>query len=267
MSQTKINVNTLMEMKKSGEKITMLTAYDFLMASQLDQCGIDLILVGDSVGNVLLGYKNPIPVTMEEMLHHCKAVRRGVKNAMVIGDLPFMSYQVSAEKAVTNAGRLVKEAEVEAVKLEGGQEVCPVIKKMVDAGIPVMGHLGLTPQSINKLGGYGIRGEGEEEAVQIIADAKKLESAGVFSLVLEKVPAKLAREITGSLSIPTIGIGAGVDCDGQVLVTHDMLGMFEKFKPKFAKRYAELATQMKDCYHQYIQEVKQKKFPSQEHSY
>jgi 3-methyl-2-oxobutanoate hydroxymethyltransferase len=178
-----------------------------------------------------------------------------------------MSYQVSTEGAVKNAGRLVKEAGVEAVKLEGGQEAVEAIEKIVAAGIPVMGHLGLTPQSINKLGGYGVRGEGEEEAKQIIADAKALETAGIFALVLEKVPARLAKEITGMLSVPTIGIGAGVDCDGQVLVTHDMLGFFEKFKPKFAKRYMDLAGQMKNCYRLYIEEVKQEKFPGQEHSY
>jgi 3-methyl-2-oxobutanoate hydroxymethyltransferase len=267
MSQKKITVNMLLDMKKNGEKITMLTAYDFLMASHLDQCGIDMILVGDSVGNVVLGYDNTIPVTMEEMIHHCRAVTRGVKNAMVIGDMPFMSYQVSTRQGVENAGRLVKETGVEAVKLEGGAEVLETIKKIVGAGIPVMGHLGLTPQSINKFGGYGVRGEAEEEARTIIADAKELEGAGVFSLVLEKVPARLASDITKQISIPTIGIGAGVDCDGQVLVTHDMLGMFEKFKPKFSKRYAELAKEMKRCYSQYISEVKQKKFPAQEHSF
>jgi len=267
MSPKKITVNTLREMKKTGEKITMLTAYDFLMASHLDECGIDMILVGDSVGNVVIGYENTIPVTMEEMIHHCSAVTRGVKNAMVIGDMPFMSYQVNPEQAVENAGRLVKESGVQAVKLEGGEEVLDTIKKIVQAGIPVMGHLGLTPQSINKFGGYGVRGAAAEEAQAIFADAKELEAAGVFSLVLEKVPASLAKDITRRLNIPTIGIGAGVDCDGQVLVTHDMLGMFEKFKPKFSKRYAELAKEMKRCYSQYISEVKEKKFPAQEHSF
>ncbi len=267
MSTKKITVNTLMDMKNKGEKITMLTAYDFQMASLLDQCGIDMILVGDSLGNVMLGYENTIPVTMNEMIHHCKAVTRGAKNAMIVGDMPFMSYQINAEQAVENAGRLLKESDVEAVKLEGGEEVLEAIHKIVQAGIPVMGHLGLTPQSINKFGGYGVRGEAEEEAQAMLSDAKKLEEAGAFSVVLEKVPAKLAKSITDAINIPTIGIGAGVNCDGQVLVTHDMLGLFEKFRPKFSKRYAELAKEMKRCYSQYIKEVKEKEFPSQEHSF
>jgi len=267
MDTQKITTGTLLEMKKKNEKITMLTAYDYLMASQLDECGIDIILVGDSVGNVVLGYKNTIPVTMEEMLHHCSAVVRGVKRAMVVGDMPFMSYQASVEEAARNAGRFLKESKVEAVKLEGGDEVLSTIKKIVDSGIPVMGHLGLTPQSLHKFGGYGVRGEGDEEAHKILNDAKKLEKAGVFSIVLEKVPASLAQKITSEINIPTIGIGAGVDCDGQVLVTHDMLGLFEKFKPKFAKRYGQLGKEMKKCYSEYIKEVKSKKFPLKEHSY
>jgi len=267
MDTQKVTTRTLLQMKKKGEKIAMLTAYDYLMASQLDECGIDIILVGDSVGNVVLGYKNTIPVSMDEMIHHCCAVTRGVKRAMVIGDMPFMSYQVCVEEALRNAGRFLKESKVEAVKLEGGEEVLNIIKKIVDAGIPVMGHLGLTPQSLYKFGGYGVRGEDEKEAYKILNDAKKLEEAGVFSIVLEKVPAALARKITREISIPTIGIGAGVDCDGQVLVTHDMLGLFEGFKPKFAKRYGQLSKEMKNCYKKYIEEVKSKKFPSEEHSY
>jgi len=267
MGTQRVTISKLLEMKKNGEKIAMLTAYDYLMASQLDECGIDMILVGDSVGNVVLGYENTIPVSMDEMIHHCRAVTRGVRRAMVVGDMPFMSYQVSAEEAVYNAGRFLKEAGVQAVKLEGGEEVLHTIKKIVDAGIPVMGHLGLTPQSIHKLGGYGVRGGDEEEASKILNDAKKLEEAGVFSIVLEKVPASLAKKITQHISAVTIGIGAGVYCDGQVLVTHDMLGLFEKFKPKFSKRYAELGMEMKKCYKQYIQEVKSEKFPTDEHSY
>jgi len=263
----KVTTSDLIEMKKNEEKITMLTAYDYLMASQLDECGVDLILVGDSVGNVLLGYENTIPVTMEEMIHHCKAVSRGVKRAMVIGDMPFMSYQASIEEAVRNAGRFLKEARVEAVKLEGGREVFETIRRIVDSGIPVMGHLGLTPQSVYKLGGYGVRGRGEKQALKILEDAKGLEEAGVFSIVLEKVPASLAKKVTEQIGIPTIGIGAGVDCDGQVLVTHDMLGLFEKFKPKFSKRYSEVGKEMKNCYRKYIEEVKDKKFPGEEHSY
>ncbi len=267
MAEKKLTISDLAEMKKKGEKITMLTAYDCLMASQLDDCGIDLILVGDSVGNVLLGYENTIPVTMDEMIHHCRAVTRGVGKAMVIGDMPFMSYQVSEEEAVRNAGRFLKEAGAEAVKLEGGKEVSKTIKTIVGSGIPVMGHLGLTPQSVYKFGGYGVRGKDEEQASKMLEDARELEEAGVFSIVLEKIPAKLAKKITHEVNIPTIGIGAGVDCDGQVLVTHDMLGLFEKFKPKFSKRYAEVGKEMKECYRKYIEEVKNKVFPTEEHSY
>ena len=263
----KITISTLKEMKEKGEKITMLTAYDALMASQIDESGIDMILVGDSVANVLLGYDNTIPATMEQMLHHSRAVTRSVKRALVVGDMPFMSYQASDREAVTNAGRFLKEARVEAVKLEGGREILGIIKKITAAGIPVMGHLGLTPQSVHQFGGYGIRGEGGNEAQKIIEDAQGLEKAGAFAIVLEKIPASLAVKITKKLQIPTIGIGAGADCDGQVLVTHDMLGMFEKFKPKFSKRYAELATVAKAAYKEYIKEVKAKKFPAEEHSY
>jgi 3-methyl-2-oxobutanoate hydroxymethyltransferase len=255
------------EMKEKGEKITMLTAYDCLMASQLDECGIDVLLVGDSVGNVLLGYENTIPVTMDEMIHHCSAVTRGAKRALVVGDMPFMSYQTSCEEALRNAGRFLKEAGAEAIKLEGGSEFYDTIKKIVDAGIPVMGHLGLTPQSVYKFGGYGVRGEDRDQALKILEDSKVLEKAGVFSIVLEKVPAKLAKKVTQQLKIPTIGIGAGADCDGQVLVTHDMLGFFEKFKPKFAKRYSKLGKEMKRCYRKYIEEVKNGEFPTKEHSY
>lgn len=267
MARKKITIDTLKKMKKNSEKITMLTAYDSLMASQIDESGIDVILVGDSVANVLLGYDNTIPATMEQMLHHSRAVTRTVKNALVIGDMPFMSYQISAEEAVKNAGRFLKEARVEAVKLEGGKEVSDIILKITNSGIPVMGHLGLTPQSVHQFGGYGVRGEAGEEAHSIMEDARALEEAGAFSIVLEKIPAVLAAKITKALQIPTIGIGAGVDCDGQVLVTHDMLGMFEKFKPKFSKRYAELGTEAKAAYKKYIKEVKEKRFPEEEHSY
>jgi len=267
MTGNKINTAVLQEMKKTGEKITMLTAYDALMASQIEESGIDMILVGDSVANVLLGYENTIPVTMDEMLHHCRAVTRAVKRAFVVGDMPFMSYQVSAGEAVRNAGRFLKEAGAEAVKLEGGSEVFDIIRKISGAGMPVMGHLGLTPQSIHKFGGYGLRGGSGKEAQKIIDDARGLEESGAFSIVLEKIPAELAGRITKALKIPTIGIGAGVECDGQVLVSHDMLGQFEKFKPKFSKRYAELAVITKKAYKQYIKEVKERKFPAEEHSY
>jgi len=267
MNEKKVTVNTLLEMKSKGEKITMLTCYDFLMAGLLDSSGIDMILVGDSVGNVLLGYENTIPVTMEEMLHHCKTVTRGAKRALVVGDMPFMSYQAGMDEAVKNAGRFLKEANVSAVKLEGGQEIIDLIKKLVNIGIPVMGHLGLTPQSVNVFGGYGVRGTSSRESSRMIDDAKKLEEAGVFSIVLEKIPSELAGQITASLKIPTIGIGAGKNCDGQVLVTHDMLGLFEKFTPKFSKKYAEMAKEMRLCFKSYINEVKNLKFPSEEHSY
>ncbi|MCL4385368.1 MAG: 3-methyl-2-oxobutanoate hydroxymethyltransferase [Cyanobacteria bacterium] len=267
MENQKVTIKTLLNMKANGEKITMLTGYDFLMASLLDQSGIDVILVGDSVGNVLLGYDNTIPVTMDEMIHHCKTVTRGAKRALVVGDMPFMSYQVSMEEALKNAGRFMKEANVGAVKLEGGEEVLDIIKKFVAVGIPVMGHLGLTPQSVNVFGGYGLRGSTIEESEKMINDAKKIEEAGAFAIVLEKIPADLAGKITETLKIPTIGIGAGVNCDGQVLVTHDMLGLFEKFTPKFSKRYAEMAKEMKECFKSYIKEVKNKEFPAKEHSY
>jgi len=267
MNNKKVTINTLLEMKTNGEKIAMLTCYDYLMSALLDSSGIDMMLVGDSVGNVLLGYENTLPVTMDEMIHHCKAVTRGAKRAFIVGDMPFMSYQVSTEEALRNAGRFIKEANVNAVKLEGGQEVLDTIKKLVSIGIPVMGHLGLTPQSLNVFGGYGLRGGSQEESMKMISDAKKLEEAGAFSIVLEKIPANLARQITLNLKIPTIGIGAGVYCDGQVLVAHDMLGLFEKFTPKFSKKYAEMGKEMRQCFGNYVEEVKNQKFPSEEHSY
>jgi len=267
MDNKKVTVTVLKDMKTAGEKISMLTCYDYLMASILDESGIDIILVGDSVGNVIIGYENTLPVTMDEMIHHCKAVTRGAKRALVIGDMPFMSYQVNPEEAVRNAGRFLKEANANAVKLEGGEEVLDCVKKIVGAGIPVMAHLGLTPQSIHSFGGYGLRGSSEKESQKIIRDAKLLEEAGAFAILLEKVPAKLGRAITENVSVPTIGIGAGPGCDGQVLVTHDMLGLFEKFTPKFSKKYAELAGEMRKAFKDYIGEVKEGKFPAEEHSY
>jgi len=267
MDNKKVTITTLSEMKASGEKITMLTCYDYSMSVLLDSSGIDMILVGDSVGNVVLGYENTLPVTMDEMIHHCKAVTRGAKRAFIVGDMPFMSYQVSTEEALKNAGRFMKEANVNAVKLEGGHEILETMEKIVSIGIPVMGHLGLTPQSLNVFGGYGLRGGSQEESMQIINDAKKLEEAGAFAIVLEKIPAILAKQITQNLKIPTIGIGAGVYCDGQVLVAHDMLGLFERFIPKFSKKYAEMGKEMRECFRNYIDEVKNQKFPSEEHSY
>ena len=263
----KVTTQTIKRMKQDGKKITMLTAYDYSTAALLDQVGIDILLVGDSLGMVVLGYETTLPVTMEEMLHHTRAVARASKRAMVVGDMPFMSYQVSTEQALENAGRFLKEADAHAVKLEGGVEIVDTVKRLVDSGIPVMGHLGLTPQSIHQLGGYGVQGKEDEAAKKMIDDAIALEEAGIFSLVLECVPTALAKGITEQISVPTIGIGAGVYCDGQVLVTHDLLGIFEKFVPKFVKRYVELNKPIKEAVNRFIEEVKQGKFPGPEHSF
>jgi 3-methyl-2-oxobutanoate hydroxymethyltransferase len=263
----KVTISTIREMKAKGEKITMLTAYDYSTALIVDEAGIDMILVGDSLGNVMLGYDSTIPVTMDDMIHHTKAVTRATKYAMVIGDMPFMSYQASQDEAIANAGRLLKEAGAHGIKLEGGREMADVVRRIVSAGIPVMGHLGLTPQSVHQLGGYKVQGKQKEAAEKIIEDAKILEEAGAFSVVLECVPEKLAEEITASLTIPTIGIGAGIHCDGQVLVVNDMLGMFEKFTPKFVKKYANLNADMREAVSQYIDEVKSEVFPGKEHSF
>ncbi|MEO2083643.1 MAG: 3-methyl-2-oxobutanoate hydroxymethyltransferase [Desulfurobacteriaceae bacterium] len=255
-----------LEKKKRGEKITVLTAYDYLTAKIVDSAGVDAILVGDSLGMVALGYKSTIPVTLEEMIHHTKAVVRGRKNAMVIFDMPFLSYQTGVRDAVLNAGKALKETGCDAVKIEGGVEQAETIKVLVDAGIPVMGHVGLQPQSVNVYGGYKLRGKGKERE-KIIADAKAVEEAGAFAVVLEKIPAELAREITEMLKIPTIGIGAGKYCDGQVLVFHDMVGLFEDFKPRFVKRYAELGKSAREAVEAFIREVREGKFPGEEHSY
>jgi 3-methyl-2-oxobutanoate hydroxymethyltransferase len=258
---------TLFQRLKSQEKIAVLTAYDYLVAQLLDETGIDAVLVGDSVGMVFSGYQTTLPVTMDEMIYHTKAVRRGVKRALLIGDMPFLSYQASPGDAVTNAGRFLQEAGAEAVKIEGGREMAKTIGKLTEVGIPVMGHLGLTPQSIHQFGGYRIRGKSQEEAQRLIQDAHAIEEAGCFSVVLEKIPSDLAREVTQQLKIPTIGIGAGPHCDGQVLVVHDMLGLFERFKPKFVRRYARLAEEMRLAFRAYIQDVKRGKFPSEGESY
>lgn len=254
------------EKKKKDEKITMLTAYDYPTAKLLEETDIDAILVGDSVGNTVLGYENTIPVSMEEMIHHTKAVARGLENPLLIGDMPFLSYQTSVEEAVNNAGKFIKEGKAEAVKIEGGSEYIEQIEKIIDAGIPVMGHLGLTPQKIHQFGGYQPRGKSIEEAKKIYEDAKKLEELGVFSLVLESVPKELAKKITENLEIPTIGIGAGPDCDGQVLVFHDLLG-WSDFKPKFVKHYADLSSSIKEALEKFKSEVKSGKFPNSDHSY
>lgn len=262
----KKTVATLLSQKQSGEKITMLTAYDYSVARMADECGIDTILVGDSLGNVILGYENTLPVTMEDMLHHTKAVARGAKNAFIVADMPFMSYQASVYDAVVNAGRLIKEGGAHAVKLEGGAEVCEQIKAIVDSSIPVVAHLGLTPQSVNAFGGFKVQGKTHERAKQIVDDAMKIQEAGACAVVLECVPAELAQIITEKLTIPTIGIGAGADCDGQVLVYQDMLGMSE-FTPKFAKIFAEVGELMRKGFKEYIKETKSGEFPAKEHTF
>lgn len=258
---------TFKESKKNGEKLTMLTAYDYTTAKLLDESGVDSILVGDSLGMVMLGYDDTLSVTMEDMIHHSAAVARGAKNALVITDMPFMSYQTSVYDAVVNAGRLVKEGKAQAVKLEGGIEFCEHIKAIVKASIPVCAHIGLTPQSINAFGGFKVQGKGKEEAQRLLDEARAVEEAGAFAVVLECVPAKLAKKISESISIPTIGIGAGAGCDGQVLVYQDMLAMYSDFKPKFVKQYAQVGSVMKNAFRQYIDEVKSGAFPSEEHTF
>ncbi len=264
---TRVTTAAVRDMKKRGEKITMLTAYDYPTAAIVDEAGVDMILVGDSLGMVVLGYDSTIPVTMEDMIHHTKAVCRAARRALVIGDMPFMSYQCSVDEAVSNAGRFLKEAGAQAVKLEGGREVAEVTRRIAAAGIPVMAHLGLTPQSVHQLGGYKVQGKEAAAATRIKEDAKILEEAGAFSVVLECIPSGLGREISESLSIPTIGIGGGVDCDGQVLVLHDMLGMFDRFTPKFVKKYGQINVQMQAAVSGYIDEVKKGIFPDKEHSF
>jgi 3-methyl-2-oxobutanoate hydroxymethyltransferase len=263
----KVTTAVIRDMKQKKQKVAMLTAYDYGMAMVVDEAGIDIILVGDSLGMVVLGYDSTLPVTMEDMIHHTRAVCRGTKRAMVLGDMPFMSYQASVDQAVLNAGRFLQEAGAHGVKLEGGREVAEVTRRIASAGIPVMAHLGLTPQSVHQLGGYKVQGKGDTAARRMIEDAQILEEAGAFAVVLECVPVQLAREITESLTISTIGIGAGVHCDGQVLVVNDMLGTFERFKPKFVKQYANMNSQMKDAVRQYCDEVRTGAFPDDAHSF
>ncbi|MGE5439597.1 MAG: 3-methyl-2-oxobutanoate hydroxymethyltransferase, partial [Bacteroidota bacterium] len=253
--------------KQKGIKIAALTAYDFITAKLLDQAGVDLILVGDSLSNVFQGNETTLPVTMDEMIYHTKAVSKGVDRAMVVVDLPFMSYQANVEEGFRNAGRIMKETPAGGVKLEGGERVAQTVRKITEAGIPVMGHIGLTPQSIHQFGSYKARGKEEDEARQLLKDAKILEEAGAFSIVLEKIPADLAKQITGSISIPTIGIGAGVHCDGQILVTPDMLGLNVDFHPRFVRNYAKLAEDMVEAVKNYVKDVKEKGFPSESESY
>ena len=263
----KTTVATVRQQKKDGDKITMLTAYDYSTAKLMDEAGIDMILVGDSLGMVMLGYEDTLSVTMEDMLHHTRAVCRGTKNAMVVGDMPFMSYQASVYDAVVNAGRFIKETGCNAVKLEGGAAVCPQIKAITEAGIPVMAHLGLTPQSVNAFGGFKVQGKSEEAARKLVDDAKAIQKAGAFAVVLECIPSKLAKLISETIQIPTIGIGAGAGCDGQVLVYQDMLAMFGDFKPKFVKQFAPIGDLMKEAFAKYIEEVKTGAFPAQEHTF
>ena len=263
----KTTVSTLKKQKENGEKITMLTCYDYSMAKLMDEAGIEILLIGDSLGNTMLGYENTLPVTMEDMIAHTAAVSRGAKNAFVLADMPFMSYQTSVYDAVLNAGRLMKEGHAHGVKLEGGARVCPQIEAIVAADIPVCARIGLTPQSINAFGGFKVQGKSEEAARQLVEDAKKVEVAGASLLVMEGVPAKLAEVITKTVSIPTIGIGAGAGCDGQVLVNQDMLGMFSDFTPKFVKRFANVGEIMKQAFADYSAEVKAGTFPAPEHTY
>ena len=265
-TRKKVTTLTLRQKKERGEVITMLTAYDYPTAIAMDRAGVDAILVGDSLAMVVLGYENTLPVTMEEMLHHSRAVARGAKSALLVGDMPFMSYQVSVEEAVRNAGRFLQQGGMDAVKLEGGRERVDAIRAITGAGIPVMGHLGLTPQSINLLGGFRAQGKTAAAAKRLVEDALLLEEAGCFSLVLESVPARLAELISKRLNIPSIGIGAGAGCDGQVLVTHDVLGLFDRFTPKFVKKYADFHGAMQTVFADYIEDVETKRFPAQEHT-
>ncbi len=263
----KITTRSLVEMKTRGERIACLTAYDYLMAEALDQAGIDVILVGDSAAMVIQGRHTTVPVTMDQMLYHCQVVAKGVQRALVVGDMPFLSYQVNSDEALRSAGRMVKEAMVEAVKVEGGRSIAPTVERIVDVGIPVMGHLGLTPQSIHKFGTYRVRATEPDEADSIRQDARALQDAGAFAIVIEKVPADLAAEVASELEIPIIGIGAGGGCDGQILVSHDMLGLYTRFRPRFVRRYAELGATMREAFEGYAADVRDGSFPTIEESY
>ncbi len=267
MDRKKITPVDVQAMKREGKRIAMLTAYDYPTALLEDRAGIEIILVGDSLGMTVLGYENTVPVTMEEMIHHTKAVSRGAKAALIIGDMPFMSYNASEREAILNAGRFLKEGGADAVKLEGGASVKETVRAIVKAGIPVMGHIGLTPQTISMLGGFKVQGKDARAAQKIIDDALSLEDAGAFSVLLEAVPAPIAKRVTERLNVPTIGIGAGVHCDGQVLVVHDMLGLFDRFTPKFAKRYVNLSELMLKAFDSYREEVLKGTFPTDQHSF
>ena len=257
----------IVELKRKGEPIAVVTAYDFPMARLADEAGVEIVLVGDSVGTVLLGYETTLPVTVEDILHHTRAVTRAKPAAMVVADMPFMSYQVSAEQAVANAGRMVQEGGADAVKLEGGERVVPAIARIIEIGIPVMGHLGLTPQSVLAFGGYKVQARGEADQERLVREARLLEQAGCFSIVLEGIPARLGALVTREISVPTIGIGAGPSCDGQVLVSHDLLGLYLGRLPKFVRRYATMADTMRDAFGRYVADVKARRFPTEEESY
>jgi len=266
-TRAKVTAPRLSEMKRRGDPITVLTAYDFPTARIADEAGVDVLLVGDSLGTVVLGYESTLPVTMEDMLHHTAAVTRAKPSALVVADMPFMSYQVSIEHAVANAGRFIQETGADAVKLEGGERVIDAVTRLVEIGIPVMGHLGLTPQSVLAMGGYKVQARGEADQERLVREAQLLEKAGCFAIVLEGIPARLGAQVSRVLSIPTIGIGAGVGCDGQVLVTHDLLGLFLGHEPKFVRRYANMAEAMREAFDRYIADVKARRFPSEEESY
>jgi 3-methyl-2-oxobutanoate hydroxymethyltransferase len=263
----KVNVQTFLRKKQLRDPITMLTAYDYPTAMAMERSGVDSILVGDSLGMVVLGYENTLPVTMEDMLHHCKAVSRGAQTPLLIGDMPFMSFQASDEDAVRNAGRFLQEGGMDAVKLEGGRERETTVRKIAGAGIPVMGHLGLTPQSVHQLGGFRAQGKTGHAASVLMEDALRLQDAGCFSVVLEAIPSRVAQYVTEKLSIPTIGIGAGSACDGQVIVTHDLLGLFDRFTPKFVRQYAHFYEDMSGAFEAYIADVQKRNFPADEHTF
>jgi 3-methyl-2-oxobutanoate hydroxymethyltransferase len=267
MKTQRVTIHTLRQMKERGEKIAMLTAYDATFARLMDEGGADVLLVGDSLGMVVQGNDTTLPVTLEEMAYHCRAVVRGTTRAHVVGDMPFMTYQASVEQGMANAGRLIKEGGCHSVKLEGGAQHAELVRRLVGAGIPVMGHIGLTPQSYHQLGGFKVQGREAGGRERLLADALALEEAGVYAIVLEAIPADIAREITETLSIPTIGIGAGVACDGQVLVSYDMLGMDETFKPRFVRRFATLGNTIKQAVGQYVNEVRGGSFPSDAESF
>ncbi len=265
--RAKLTAPAIVEMKRKEQLVSVLTAYDFPTARLADEAGAEILLVGDSLGTVVLGYDTTLPVTMEDMLHHTKAVTRARPSALVVADMPFMSYQVSVEQAVANAGRLIQEGGADAVKLEGGERVAPAIERLVEIGIPVMGHLGLTPQSVLAFGGYRVQARGEADQERLIGEAKRLERCGCFAVVLEGIPSRLGAHVSRELAIPTIGIGAGPGCDGQVLVTHDLLGLYHGRTPKFVRRYAEVAAEMRRAFEHYVADVRARRFPSDTESY